>query len=402
MTEPTALEVCVAHKGFAWLEIEVAGHAAHGSQPQLGVDAIAKSRARADGHRGSRPAAGRRATAHAAARHRLAARLADRGRAGAVELPGALPRPARAPHRAGRGAPSSSRSRCASWWPPPRRPTPALRAEVRTTLVRPPFEVADRRRDRPARARPRRARARPAAARDRLGRLDGLGDPRPGGHSDRDLRARRRRRARGGRVGRSGLGRALRRRAASRSRASSAPEKLRAARDRSASARRGVRLNHGSSNLERRDLLRARHGARQGVLGRLAQGRALQPAARRRRRAHPAEARLLGGRRRGAVRGDRQGLRDRARPLRDDHARRARDAGRRAHAAHRDRGVRRARRHRPDPLGVDLLPRARPGRGQAVRAAARGAREHLARRPRPRRPALEGVSRGDPAGAATR
>jgi acetylornithine deacetylase len=43
VTEPTALEVCVAHKGFAWLEIDVTGHAAHGSQPQLGVDAIAKS-----------------------------------------------------------------------------------------------------------------------------------------------------------------------------------------------------------------------------------------------------------------------------------------------------------------------------------------------------------------------
>lgn len=43
VTEPTALEVTVAHKGFAWLEIDVAGHAAHGSQPRLGVDAIAKS-----------------------------------------------------------------------------------------------------------------------------------------------------------------------------------------------------------------------------------------------------------------------------------------------------------------------------------------------------------------------
>ena len=43
MTEPTALEICVAHKGFAWLEVEIAGRAAHGSQPQLGVDAIAKA-----------------------------------------------------------------------------------------------------------------------------------------------------------------------------------------------------------------------------------------------------------------------------------------------------------------------------------------------------------------------
>jgi acetylornithine deacetylase len=43
VTEPTSLELCVAHKGFAWLEIDVAGRAAHGSQVQLGVDAIAKT-----------------------------------------------------------------------------------------------------------------------------------------------------------------------------------------------------------------------------------------------------------------------------------------------------------------------------------------------------------------------
>jgi acetylornithine deacetylase len=43
VTEPTALDICVAHKGFAWLEVEIAGRAAHGSQPQLGVDAIAKA-----------------------------------------------------------------------------------------------------------------------------------------------------------------------------------------------------------------------------------------------------------------------------------------------------------------------------------------------------------------------
>jgi len=38
--EPTGLEVCVAHKGFAWLEVEATGRAAHGSRPDLGVDAI--------------------------------------------------------------------------------------------------------------------------------------------------------------------------------------------------------------------------------------------------------------------------------------------------------------------------------------------------------------------------
>jgi acetylornithine deacetylase len=40
VTEPTGLEVCVAHKGFVWLTVETAGVAAHGSRPDLGVDAI--------------------------------------------------------------------------------------------------------------------------------------------------------------------------------------------------------------------------------------------------------------------------------------------------------------------------------------------------------------------------
>jgi len=39
VTEPTGLQVCVAHKGFLWLEIETKGVAAHGSRPDLGVDA---------------------------------------------------------------------------------------------------------------------------------------------------------------------------------------------------------------------------------------------------------------------------------------------------------------------------------------------------------------------------
>ncbi|GBD32705.1 MAG: acetylornithine deacetylase [Gemmatimonadales bacterium] len=39
VTEPTHLEVCLAHKGFAWIEVETAGKAAHGSRPDLGVDA---------------------------------------------------------------------------------------------------------------------------------------------------------------------------------------------------------------------------------------------------------------------------------------------------------------------------------------------------------------------------
>jgi acetylornithine deacetylase len=42
VTEPTELELIVAHKGFVWTEIEVLGRAALGSRPHLGVDAIVK------------------------------------------------------------------------------------------------------------------------------------------------------------------------------------------------------------------------------------------------------------------------------------------------------------------------------------------------------------------------
>lgn len=42
VAEPTELQLIVAHKGFVWLEVETIGVAAHGSRPDLGVDAIAK------------------------------------------------------------------------------------------------------------------------------------------------------------------------------------------------------------------------------------------------------------------------------------------------------------------------------------------------------------------------
>ncbi len=40
--EPTGMQIVIAHKGFAWLEVETRGTAAHGSRPDKGVDAIAK------------------------------------------------------------------------------------------------------------------------------------------------------------------------------------------------------------------------------------------------------------------------------------------------------------------------------------------------------------------------
>jgi len=42
VTEPTELQVAVAHKGFVWSEVHVKGRSAHGSRPSLGIDAIVR------------------------------------------------------------------------------------------------------------------------------------------------------------------------------------------------------------------------------------------------------------------------------------------------------------------------------------------------------------------------
>jgi len=39
VTEPTELRVCLAHRGFSWVEVETLGIAAHGSRFDLGIDA---------------------------------------------------------------------------------------------------------------------------------------------------------------------------------------------------------------------------------------------------------------------------------------------------------------------------------------------------------------------------
>ena len=39
VTEPTELRVCLAHRGFSWIEVETLGFAAHGSRFDLGIDA---------------------------------------------------------------------------------------------------------------------------------------------------------------------------------------------------------------------------------------------------------------------------------------------------------------------------------------------------------------------------
>jgi acetylornithine deacetylase len=42
VAEPTEERLAVAHRGFAWIELETRGRAAHGSRPDLGEDAIAR------------------------------------------------------------------------------------------------------------------------------------------------------------------------------------------------------------------------------------------------------------------------------------------------------------------------------------------------------------------------
>jgi len=42
VAEDTALNLMIAHQGFAWYEIETIGRAAHGMHPEQGIDAIAK------------------------------------------------------------------------------------------------------------------------------------------------------------------------------------------------------------------------------------------------------------------------------------------------------------------------------------------------------------------------
>ncbi len=43
VTEPSNLEITIAHKGFVWFDIVVEGRSAHGSRPDLGIDAIVKA-----------------------------------------------------------------------------------------------------------------------------------------------------------------------------------------------------------------------------------------------------------------------------------------------------------------------------------------------------------------------
>jgi acetylornithine deacetylase len=140
VTEPTALELCVAHKGFAWLEIEIAGRAAHGSQPQLGVDAIAKAGRVLTGIEDlGRRLAGEQGHPLLGAGS-LHASLIEGGQELSSYPERCLVRLERRtiPGESAELVEEQVRELVAE----AARADPELRAEVRTTLVRPPFEIA--------------------------------------------------------------------------------------------------------------------------------------------------------------------------------------------------------------------------------------------------------------------
>jgi acetylornithine deacetylase len=43
VVEPSGLDIVTAHRGFVWIDVAIHGRAAHGSRPDLGVDAIVKA-----------------------------------------------------------------------------------------------------------------------------------------------------------------------------------------------------------------------------------------------------------------------------------------------------------------------------------------------------------------------
>ena len=203
--EPTELTVAIAQRGFAGFEIETRGVAAHGSRPDLGIDAIAMMGPVlvALDELGQRLQAGRR---HPLVGAGVAARLADRGRARALDVPGALRADRRAAHAARRDR------------------APTIERELRDG--RPAdADVRMRRRARPVRDRRRRTSScRPCSPRPvRPSRPACPSGPTPRStpaarHPDGALRAGGRGRSRGGGVGRPRLARARAARSTSRPR----------------------------------------------------------------------------------------------------------------------------------------------------------------------------------------
>ena len=172
VTEPTELELVVAHRGFVWGEVEV-------DRPR-GSRLAAPSRSRRHREDGRGPLRARaiwtvaREPHPPAAGPRLRPRLAHHRRHRAVQLPGELHARPGAPHPARRDRRSRSTASSRRFSTAAERRTPTFEATHRTTLVREPFEIDEDGGARDARLRRRRG-GPPRAAQDRrrelLGRL---------------------------------------------------------------------------------------------------------------------------------------------------------------------------------------------------------------------------------------
>ena len=349
VTEPTELELLVAHKGFVWSEIAVTGRAAHGSRPHLGVDAIVKMGP-------VLTALGELDDALAAREHPLLGRGSVHASVieGGVELssiPAACTLGVERRTLPGETADGVDAElgalldRC-------RAADPALEVEQRTLLVREPFEVDPEAEIASARPRRRGGRAR-RAARDRrrlvLGRLR---VHRRRGHPDGPLRPARRGRAR-----RRGVGE---------------PVEHRGRRPRAHRGRRAVLRVSRAGQPRRRPRGRAAARARRRRLpprARRLRADAGARARRDRRRARPRR-----GAAQGRVRPARAAGVQGARRVLGGRARAARAAGR-AHARHGERGQPRPRRR----------PRRRPPRTALPRLPPRGARSPSGARRSPAR-----------------
>ena len=110
VAEPTGLDLVTCHKGFVWADVTLTGVAAHGSRPDLGVDAIVKAGAFLTGLDRLASDLGTRPGHPVLGAGSVHAGVVDGGQETSL-----LSRPL--PHHASNGAPSPGRT------PPPSRPS---------------------------------------------------------------------------------------------------------------------------------------------------------------------------------------------------------------------------------------------------------------------------------------
>ncbi len=130
-----------AHKGFAWLEMETRGRAAHGSRPKDGRDAILRmgrvlGRLEAlDRDLQSRPP-------HPVIGDRIAACVDHQRRTGVEQLSGSLPPAGRAPHHRRGGSATARSTRCSRFSTRSPQTIRSSKRQRRLNFSRPPYEVA--------------------------------------------------------------------------------------------------------------------------------------------------------------------------------------------------------------------------------------------------------------------